>query len=290
MTKADIIRTGLGLGVDYSMTSTCYDPTPEGVACGRCDACLLRLKGFAENGMTDPCRTLPIPARSVRAGRSRAFDPSVAALDSSVRRLDDSQECNSHPEAGDERHSAGERGKYSRGPNRLVLARPGGISDQDAAGKTDRPDPYLSNSCESLGQEAGFDMQRRFPPPLTPAQLVGVDLIVLTHSHQDHLDPQTLAGYHAAGGKSPSLRRRRRSKSLAALALAANASGSPGRTTNTRSATLHSAPPLPFRSAATISPTWDISPGWPTGRRSISPATRRMKTFSGCQLRRIARR
>ena len=54
MTKAQIIRTGLDLGVDYALTSTCYDPSPDGVACGRCDACLLRLRGFAENGVRDP--------------------------------------------------------------------------------------------------------------------------------------------------------------------------------------------------------------------------------------------
>ena len=54
LTKAQIIRTGLDLKVDYSITSTCYDPSPMGEACGRCDACLLRLKGFAENGMADP--------------------------------------------------------------------------------------------------------------------------------------------------------------------------------------------------------------------------------------------
>ncbi len=54
MTKAEIIRTGLDLGVDFSLTRTCYDPDVEGRACGACDACLLRLKGFAENGLTDP--------------------------------------------------------------------------------------------------------------------------------------------------------------------------------------------------------------------------------------------
>ncbi len=54
LTKEDIIRTGLALGVDYSITSTCYDPSPTGAACGRCDACLLRLKGFAANGLKDP--------------------------------------------------------------------------------------------------------------------------------------------------------------------------------------------------------------------------------------------
>ena len=54
LTKAQIIQTGLELGVDFSLTCTCYDPSPTGEACGHCDACLLRLKGFAENGLTDP--------------------------------------------------------------------------------------------------------------------------------------------------------------------------------------------------------------------------------------------
>lgn len=54
LTKAQIVRRGLDLGVDYGVTCTCYDPSPEGEACGECDACLLRLKGFAENGMRDP--------------------------------------------------------------------------------------------------------------------------------------------------------------------------------------------------------------------------------------------
>ncbi len=54
LTKADIIRTGMRLGVDYGLTITCYDPTPEGHACGRCDSCKLRLKGFAEAGLSDP--------------------------------------------------------------------------------------------------------------------------------------------------------------------------------------------------------------------------------------------
>lgn len=55
LTKAEIIRHGLGLGVDYSLTTTCYDPDPAtGKPCGRCDACLLRLKGFDEAGAADP--------------------------------------------------------------------------------------------------------------------------------------------------------------------------------------------------------------------------------------------
>lgn len=54
LTKAEIIQRGLSLGVDYSLTHTCYDPSSTGVACGRCDACHLRRKGFAEAGLTDP--------------------------------------------------------------------------------------------------------------------------------------------------------------------------------------------------------------------------------------------
>jgi 7-cyano-7-deazaguanine synthase len=54
LTKAEIIRRGLALGVDYSITSTCYDPDPSGRACGHCDSCRLRLKGFAEAGLADP--------------------------------------------------------------------------------------------------------------------------------------------------------------------------------------------------------------------------------------------
>jgi 7-cyano-7-deazaguanine synthase len=54
MTKKEIVQTGLSLGVDYSLTMTCYDPSPGGDACGACDACQLRLKGFAEAGVRDP--------------------------------------------------------------------------------------------------------------------------------------------------------------------------------------------------------------------------------------------
>lgn len=56
LTKAEIIRRGVELGVDYGETCTCYDPAPSGEACGECDACLLRLKGFAENDLQDPVR------------------------------------------------------------------------------------------------------------------------------------------------------------------------------------------------------------------------------------------
>jgi 7-cyano-7-deazaguanine synthase len=54
LSKREIIDLGLSLGVDYGITLTCYDPSPEGAACGRCDACLLRLKGFREAGIEDP--------------------------------------------------------------------------------------------------------------------------------------------------------------------------------------------------------------------------------------------
>src|SRR5208337_4326725 len=54
LTKAEIIRLGRGLGVDYGLTSSCYDPSPMGVPCGQCDSCLLRQKGFRENGIEDP--------------------------------------------------------------------------------------------------------------------------------------------------------------------------------------------------------------------------------------------
>ena len=54
MTKAEIIATGTKLGVDYGLTHSCYDPTPEGLSCGACDSCRLRLKGFAETGLKDP--------------------------------------------------------------------------------------------------------------------------------------------------------------------------------------------------------------------------------------------
>jgi 7-cyano-7-deazaguanine synthase len=54
MTKAEIIRRGIELGVDYRLTHSCYDPSPNGKACGQCDSCLLRKKGFREAGIPDP--------------------------------------------------------------------------------------------------------------------------------------------------------------------------------------------------------------------------------------------
>ncbi|MFQ5851098.1 MAG: 7-cyano-7-deazaguanine synthase QueC [Candidatus Binatia bacterium] len=56
MTKAQIVKKGVELGLDFSLTWSCYDPAPEGVACGLCDSCQLRLKGFREAGLKDPIR------------------------------------------------------------------------------------------------------------------------------------------------------------------------------------------------------------------------------------------
>jgi 7-cyano-7-deazaguanine synthase len=56
LTKAQIIQRGLELGVDYSLTSSCYDPDENGAPCGQCDSCILRQKGFRENGTQDPLR------------------------------------------------------------------------------------------------------------------------------------------------------------------------------------------------------------------------------------------
>lgn len=56
MSKADILRTGVRLGVDYALTTSCYDPADDGAACGRCDACILRRNGFKEAGIVDPTR------------------------------------------------------------------------------------------------------------------------------------------------------------------------------------------------------------------------------------------
>lgn len=70
-TKAQIIRRGVELGVDYGLTHSCYDPDPAGRPCGACDACLLRRRGFAEAGLVDP---LPYPAGAPLAGEGTTGD------------------------------------------------------------------------------------------------------------------------------------------------------------------------------------------------------------------------
>jgi 7-cyano-7-deazaguanine synthase len=64
MTKEQIVREGTKLGVQFSLTTSCYDPTPDGRACGECDSCLLRAKGFREAGMPDPTHYICHPERS----------------------------------------------------------------------------------------------------------------------------------------------------------------------------------------------------------------------------------
>lgn len=79
----------------------------------------------------------------------------------------------------------------------LVLKSPGGVVMVI--------DPYLTNSCKASGDEFGLDMDRLVPPPLEPAGMADFDLYAMTHSHGDHLDPETLAAYRAAGGRGPYL-------------------------------------------------------------------------------------
>jgi len=61
LSKAEIVRKGRELGIDYGLTSSCYDPSPTGQPCGSCDSCLLRQKGFIENGLTDPLKYREAP-------------------------------------------------------------------------------------------------------------------------------------------------------------------------------------------------------------------------------------
>jgi 7-cyano-7-deazaguanine synthase len=68
LTKAQTIQRGLALGVDYGLTHSCYDPGPDGRACGQCDACLLRLKGFKEVGIDDPVVYCLMTSTSMRGG------------------------------------------------------------------------------------------------------------------------------------------------------------------------------------------------------------------------------
>jgi 7-cyano-7-deazaguanine synthase len=56
LSKREIIELGVSLGVDYAMTTSCYDPSQDGAACGHCDACAIRRRGFAEAGLADPTR------------------------------------------------------------------------------------------------------------------------------------------------------------------------------------------------------------------------------------------
>jgi len=85
MTKAEIIRQGLALGVDYSLTHSCYDPLPDGTSCGECDSCQLRLKGFREAGALiqfpisgQPSRSRDLSAAFLLSRRSVSWDPHIS--------------------------------------------------------------------------------------------------------------------------------------------------------------------------------------------------------------------
>ncbi|MCU0962945.1 MAG: MBL fold metallo-hydrolase [Pirellulaceae bacterium] len=78
-----------------------------------------------------------------------------------------------------------------------------GFLVKSPAGQLMAVDPYLTNACKSIGDQHGVNMDRLVPPPLAPADLVDIGLYAMTHSHADHLDPETLAGYRAAGGQGP---------------------------------------------------------------------------------------
>jgi len=80
-----------------------------------------------------------------------------------------------------------------------------GFIVKSPAGKLVAIDPYLSNSCKAIGDREGYDMDRLVPPPLAAEELAGIDLYAITHSHGDHLDPETLAGYRKGGGTGPFL-------------------------------------------------------------------------------------
>jgi L-ascorbate 6-phosphate lactonase len=90
--------------------------------------------------------------------------------------------------------SSGHVGLWWLGQASFVIKSPGG--------KVIAIDPYLTNSCSETAGESGLNVDRLFPPMISPAQL-DVDAIAFTHSHQDHCDPKTIEVYRAAGGRGP---------------------------------------------------------------------------------------
>lgn len=74
---------------------------------------------------------------------------------------------------------------------------------KSASGVIAAIDPYLTNSCKAEAEAAGINCDRITEPPLSPEELVGIDLYLVTHSHQDHLDSETVGPYHRAGGNGP---------------------------------------------------------------------------------------
>jgi L-ascorbate 6-phosphate lactonase len=94
-----------------------------------------------------------------------------------------------------------------------------GFIVKSPGGKVVVVDPYLSNSCKAIGDQAGFNMDRMVPPPIAPSELAGVDVYAMTHSHQDHLDPETIGPYRAAGGRGPFVAPAETAERLKAMAI-----------------------------------------------------------------------
>jgi L-ascorbate 6-phosphate lactonase len=91
--------------------------------------------------------------------------------------------------------------RVSRGAVTIWWLGQAGFIIKSPSGKIIALDPYLSNSCKAIGEGHGFRMDRQVPPPIAAGDLVGIDLYLMTHSHQDHLDPETISPYRKAGGR-----------------------------------------------------------------------------------------
>jgi len=91
--------------------------------------------------------------------------------------------------------------RVSRGFATIWWLGQAGFIIKSPGGKIVALDPYLSNSCKAIGDQHGFRMDRQVPSPIAGRDLVGVDLYLITHSHQDHLDPETIGPYRKAGGR-----------------------------------------------------------------------------------------
>jgi L-ascorbate 6-phosphate lactonase len=93
--------------------------------------------------------------------------------------------------------------KVPRGSVALVWLGQAGFLMKSPQGMLLAIDPYLSNSCLAIGASVGVNMDRQIPIPMEPRDLVGFDALVFTHSHQDHVDPETVEPYLKAGGVGP---------------------------------------------------------------------------------------
>lgn len=93
--------------------------------------------------------------------------------------------------------------KVPRGNIALAWLGQAGFVLKSPQGVTLALDPYLSNSCEVLGKSVGVNMKRQVPAPLHATELVGFSALVFTHSHQDHVDPETIGPYLKGGGSGP---------------------------------------------------------------------------------------